>query len=102
MPSVLVVEDNAALASMAKAILEDILGFTACIARNGAEAKSLLKNNPERFTVALVDLNLPDAPNGEIVPVVQSYDIPVIVLTGYFGDELRKNMIELGRSRLRA
>ena len=96
MPSVLVVEDNAALASMAKAILEDILGFTAYVARNGAEAKSLLKDHPQQFTVALVDLNLPDAPNGEIVPVVQSYDIPVIVLTGYFGDELRKNMIELG------
>jgi DNA-binding NtrC family response regulator len=84
------VDDNAALASMAKAIIEDILGFTACVARNGAEAKSLLNDYIQRFTVTLVDLNLTDAPNGEIVPVVQSHDIPVIMLTGYFGKELRK------------
>ena len=96
MPNVLIVEDNRSLASMARAIIEDIPGFHACVAASGAEAKQLIRDTKTRFTAALVDLNLPDAPNGEVVPVVQSFDIPVVVLTGFFGDELRNRMIELG------
>ncbi|MBM7421895.1 GGDEF domain-containing response regulator [Spongiibacter marinus] len=96
MPNVLIVEDNRSLASMARAIIEDIPGFQACVAASGAEAKQLIRDTKTPFTAALVDLNLPDAPNGEVVPVVQSFDIPVVVLTGFFGDELRNRMIELG------
>ena len=96
MPKVLVVEDNRSLASMAKAMIEDIPGFEVVVTANGTEARSRAQEDPEGFSVALVDLNLPDAPNGEIVPVLQSLSIPVIVLTGYFGEELRTKMVDLG------
>lgn len=96
MPKVLVVEDNRSLASMAKAMIEDIPGFEAVVTANGTEARNKAQHDPDGFSVALVDLNLPDAPNGEIVPVLQSLSIPVIVLTGYFGEELRTKMVDLG------
>lgn len=92
----MVVEDNRSLASMAKAMIEDIPGFEVVVASNGTEARSKAQADADSFSVALVDLNLPDAPNGEIVPVLQSLAIPVIVLTGYFGEELRTKMVDLG------
>ncbi|MGJ8687006.1 MAG: GGDEF domain-containing response regulator, partial [Spongiibacteraceae bacterium] len=87
---------NNSLAHMAKALIEDNPGFKVFLATTGAAAKELIKEHNNDFTAALADLNLPDAPNGEIVPVIQAAGIPVIVLTGFFGDELRTQMLELG------
>lgn len=39
-------------------------------------------NKFKTFDLALLDLNLPDAPNGEVVDLVMKYNIPVIILTG--------------------
>ncbi|MBD2860239.1 diguanylate cyclase [Spongiibacter sp. KMU-158] len=96
MPKVLVVEDNRSLAAMAKVMIETRLGLQVVLAGSGAEARGLIEADSEGFAVALVDLNLPDAPDGEVVPFVQSHDIPVVVLTGYFGDAIREKMLKLG------
>lgn len=39
-------------------------------------------NKFKNFDIALLDLNLPDAPNGEVVDLVMKFNIPIIVLTG--------------------
>ncbi len=39
-------------------------------------------NKFKHFDIALLDLNLPDAPNGEVVDLVMKFNIPIIVLTG--------------------
>ncbi|GAB6043946.1 diguanylate cyclase [Endothiovibrio diazotrophicus] len=96
MTHVLVVEDNHALANMAKALIESTWGFEVHVAHSRAEAKLIVGDNPQRFTAALLDLNLPDAPNGEVVPLLQATGIPIVVLTGFYGDELRKRMTALG------
>ena len=96
MPQVLIVEDNRALATMAKAMIESEWGFDTTLAATRAESEALIAEDAGRFSVALVDLNLPDAPNGEVVPVVQAAGIPVIVLTGAFGEGLRKQMTDFG------
>ena len=44
-------------------------------------------------TSSLLDLNLPDAQEGEIVDYVMARDIPSIVFTGTFDDELRDRMM---------
>ena len=39
-------------------------------------------NKHKDIQLALLDLNLPDAPNGEIVELVMKFNIPIIILTG--------------------
>ncbi len=46
----------------------------------------------QAFHVALLDLNLPDAPNGEVVDVVLAHTIPVIVFAGDCSEETRTRL----------
>jgi len=50
----------------------------------------------EDIFAALVDLNLPDAPNGEIVDFVLAQNIPTIVLTGSYDDDRRESLLQQG------
>ncbi len=52
------------------------------------QTKALLAERPERFFIAVLDLNLPDAADGEVVDYVSQFDIPIIVAhwqPGYVG-----------------
>lgn len=96
MPQVLIIEDNRALAAMAKAHIEEKEGFSAVIATSRDGAKTLLDNKSLQFAAAIVDINLPDAPDGEVVPDILDAGIPAIVMTGAFKEELRDQMLKLG------
>jgi len=87
---VLVVEDSRTMASMIIRSLEDS-GFCALHAASMAAAKELLEKHT--FMCALLDLNLPDAPKGEVVDYVLSLHIPAIVLTGMFDEKTRQRMV---------
>lgn len=50
----------------------------------------ILKNND--FHVAILDVNLPDAPNGEVIDLLIERNVPVVVLTGGM-NESSKNII---------
>ena len=57
------------------------------------EAKKILREIGSReILCAVLDLNLPDAPNGEIVDYVQEYDLPIIILTGQKSVVIQKTM----------
>lgn len=60
------------------------------------EAESKLSDTEEKYFAAIVDLNLPDAENGEIVDLVLSHKIPCVVLTGNFDDKLRLSLLNKG------
>jgi diguanylate cyclase (GGDEF)-like protein len=91
---VLVVEDSKAIASLLCASIAALEGLQAEHAATLAEARRLLGRQPERFFLAVLDLNLPDAANGEIVASVQAHGIPVIVLTGSVEPETRRDMLQ--------
>ena len=58
------------------------------------EAKSLItKHGADAYFVAVVDLNLPDAANGEVVDYTIKQKIPTIVLTGSYDDDKREAML---------
>ncbi|EDP99420.1 Response regulator containing a CheY-like receiver domain and a GGDEF domain [Shewanella benthica KT99] len=59
-----------------------------------ASAKILLEQ--KEYFVAITDLNLPDAQEGEIVRLVLSKQTPCIVLTGSLDSEQRKQLLQLG------
>ncbi|NOR58623.1 MAG: diguanylate cyclase, partial [Sulfurimonas sp.] len=54
----------------------------------------LLREHQGNFHAALLDLNLPDAPNGEVVGLANSHNIPTVVLTGKVDDKTQKNLLK--------
>jgi len=69
------------------------LNFERDVAGSMKETATLIKRNKGNYFLAVVDLNLPDARDGEVVDLVQSHGIPVIVFTGQFSDEIRESML---------
>ena len=91
--AVLIVEDSKAFSALLHRRITQALGLEAVVARTLAEAGALLAERAGDFCAALLDLNLPDAPDSEILDQVLPYGIPSIVFTGSFDDELRKKIL---------
>jgi len=89
---ILVVEDNKAVARLISSRVTQELDFITKVAHSYEEARGILDEN-DAFFLAILDLNLPDAPDGEIVDLVLSREIPSIVLTGTLDDEVRKRIL---------
>jgi signal transduction histidine kinase len=90
---VLVVEDSRFFASVLRKGVEERLGRRMIHAATRADLKKLLDIASNDYVAALVDLNLPDAPDGEAVDDIVKRGIPVIVFTGTFNDEIRDQML---------
>lgn len=89
---ILVVEDARSVSGFLCRQIENNLKFKPVPAYSLAEAESILKKDAG-FFVAVLDLNLPDAPDGEIVDLVIEKKIPVIILTGTFDEALREEIL---------
>ncbi len=87
MDRVLIIEDSQMLCRIMRDILDKFTNFKYDFANTYAEAETLLENN--KYDFAVVDLNLPDAHNGQAVPLVNRYKIAPIIFTGMLSDELR-------------
>lgn len=92
MEKILVVEDNKTLAKLIAKKINLELGFEVEVAYNFSEAKLFLKRYS--YFLTLVDLNLPDAPNGEIVDYVLESGNRAIVLSGNIDKIFRSNMLK--------
>ncbi len=95
MYKVLVTEDSPIVRKILFKLIEDNPHFQSVLCEDLASAQKQL-NSGETFLAAIVDLNLPDAPNGEIVDIILPYDIPTIVLTGNFDEHLRHMLLDKG------
>lgn len=92
MQRILIIEDNKTLANlMAKKIASE-LSFEIDTAYSLGEAKLFLKKY--KYFLTLLDINLPDAPNGEVVDYVLSSGNHAIVLSGNIDKEFRKKMLQ--------
>ncbi len=91
---VLVVEDSKSLLVLLCAYVHNYEDLEALPASSMSEAKDQIEKYSDQIYCAISDLNLPDSPNGEIVDLIQQYDIPVIVLTGSMDATLRDSMLE--------
>ena len=91
MEKLLLVEDNKTLAKLLARKLESSFDYSVDTAFSLAEAKELVEPSGDYF-LAILDLNLPDAPDGEVVDYILEQKIPVIVLTGSMDDNVRKQM----------
>ena len=90
---ILIVEDNKALSKLIAKKMELNQNFHIDVAYTLAMAQELLEGGNHYF-VALLDLNLPDAPNGEVVDFMIEKKVPSIVLTGSMDADIRNAILK--------
>ncbi len=84
---ILLVEDSIALSTLLTQRLEEETGVV--VTRCGSMAQARRNIAEGSFLLALTGLNLPDAPNGEILDLLVEKEIPTIVFTAMFDAETR-------------
>jgi len=93
---ILVVEDQKSAAEYTAALLKDRWNCEIIIANSLRAAKEALQSTTPDIKVAICDLNLPDAPYGEVIDLMNDYGVAAIALTGAYGEELRSAMDKKG------
>lgn len=93
---ILVVEDSPIVSKIVRHVLKDDAGIEAVYAADFAQAKVAYAAHKDDLFAALVDLNLPDAPDGEVVDYMLEQQVPTIVLTGSYDDERRERLLAKG------
>jgi len=89
---ILIVEDNKTLAKLISKKIETALDFKVDVAYSLSEAKLFIKTY--KYFITLLDINLPDAPNGEIVDYALKKENHVIVLSANIDKDFRQNMLQ--------
>lgn len=98
MQRVLIIEDSRSTARLIAQGIKEQLGDTYDFAQTRAEAIRCLEESPAGYFVALCDLNLPDATNGEVVYDVLSRGVPAVVVSASFDEQLRQALFQRGVS----
>lgn len=93
---VLIIEDNKSFASILRQMISVTEGYSVDIIDNHKAANELLDSKSTDYFAAVVDLNLPDAAEGEAVKSVLDAGIPVIVFTGSTNQELEDSLWRQG------
>lgn len=91
---VLVVEDSRTYALALSRRLEAELRLPIVVCQSLNELHEVVTEDRAAFTMAVVDLNLPDAPRGEAIDFTIQRHIPTIVHTASFDMETRNRIME--------
>ncbi len=92
----LLVEDSRMFATALKYGLESVHGIRVTHCSSLAALKQTLEQAPESFSLAVLDLNLPDAPNCEALEFVLENQEPAVVFTAAFNDHTREEILSRG------
>ena len=92
MERILVVEDNKTLANLIAKKIKSSLKFEVDIAYKLSEAKLFL--HKYQYFLTLLDINLPDAPDGQIVDYVLKKKQHAIVLSANIDKDFRQKMLQ--------
>jgi len=95
---ILVVEDSRSINNMLVSKISQQLEIEVLSAFDMAEARELVKTptDAKQIFLAILDLNLPDAPDGEIVDYILEKNIPAIVLTSNRNDDKLNDILNKG------
>lgn len=94
--TILVVEDSKMFSRILTNSIEAEPAFRVVVAETRAQMVGLLESGRYEFFASLLDLNLPDAPDGEVIDYALAHHIPSIVFTGKFDDDLRDRLLSKG------
>jgi PAS domain S-box-containing protein len=94
---ILLVDDEAMLASMTKEMLED-RGYTVTARTDSIEALETFRANPDRFDLVITDQIMPEMTGIDLAEKVRSIrpDIPVILCTGFINDTIEEKTTKVG------
>lgn len=89
MQNILLVEDSNMFGKIAKEKIEKVFNIPVFWTKSLAETERLLKMGKASFSMALLDVNLPDAPNGEVIDRVVKEGISSLVFTSNVSEDVR-------------
>ncbi|MCG8609147.1 MAG: diguanylate cyclase [Pseudomonadales bacterium] len=91
----LLVEDSALVVKVINHLLKTSTDLAAEVATSKKQAIEMLRTaKRSEYVAAVVDLHLPDAPDGEVVDLTLKLGLPTIVLTGSLNEHTRDQMID--------
>lgn len=94
MEKVLIVEDSKMFSKVITNRITNKLQFDCVTAEDLRDTIKIVEKQDPPFLAAVLDLNLPDAPHGEVVDYITSKNIPTIVLTGTLRDDTRERILD--------
>ena len=80
--NILIVDDSKTVCVTIDTMIKKTTTYNTIIVNSKKQCEDFLNTTNLKISVALLDLGLPDALNGEVVDFVTSFNIPSIVLTG--------------------
>jgi PAS domain S-box-containing protein len=92
---VLLVDDEPGVRTVARSMLER-LGFEVRVAASGREGVQALRDDPQRFALAIVDLTMPDLGGVEVAGELwrDRPELPVILTSGYSIHEVSNRFVD--------
>jgi len=96
MERLLVIEDSSFFLNLIIKGFEDEPEIELVTAEDLAAAKAHLEDRPGDFALALVDLHLPDAQEGDAVDLTLNHGIPSVVFTSNFDVDIRQKFLDAG------
>ncbi|MBW1781827.1 MAG: PAS domain S-box protein [Deltaproteobacteria bacterium] len=95
--TILVIEDEAMVIDLTRAILER-LGYRVLEARTGKAAVETARTFNGRIDLALLDIKLPDMPGNQVYPLIKEarQDLKVVVCSGYAIDGPAQEILDAG------
>ena len=91
---ILLVEDSRMFSSVLSHRFQTELGLSVTHCASLRKLNDTLAGGDHGFTMAVVDLNLPDSPHGETLDVTIAHRIPTVVFTASFDVEMRNRIME--------
>lgn len=90
---ILVAEDSNVFTSMISKRLKELFDIDVLICRNFEELQLVYDKSEEPIALAISNINLPGAENGEALDYLIDLSIPTIVFTGTFQESTREQIL---------
>lgn len=92
MKKVLIVDDSRFILAILEDAILKVADVSIVTASSFNEAQALVEK--EHFHLAVLDVHLPDAQNGEVIDLLLAEDVPVIVLTGMMNSVTKEIILQ--------
>lgn len=89
---ILVVDDSQAIGRAVQKAIEMVVDLPVDYVASYAECERALSNPDARYVAAVVDIHMPDGPDGEAVDLTCGLDVATIVLTGSLDAQVRERI----------
>lgn len=96
MKKILLIEDNPKLLKQKFDEIREHLSYPIVIAENCAELHSILEGEADEIFIALLDYHLEGGAEGEGISLLSHHNIPLVVYTEKFCNDVRETVLEQG------